>query len=72
MSNTKKTTHVLGKIKQLIDLNGDSINFNLNFKVQHARTRGYVSRGLHEFGNTRTPESANTRIHGYTITRIRE
>ena len=34
MSNTKKTTHVLGKIKQLIDLNGDSINFNLNFKVQ--------------------------------------
>lgn len=32
MSQIKKT-YTLGKIKQLIDLNGDSTNFNLNFKV---------------------------------------
>ena len=32
MSQTKKT-YTLGKIKQLIDLNGDSTNFNLTFKV---------------------------------------
>jgi len=32
MSTTKKT-YTLGKIKQLIDLNGDSTNFDLQFKV---------------------------------------
>lgn len=32
MSQTKKT-YTLGKIKQLIDLNGDSTNFDLSFKV---------------------------------------
>ena len=32
MSQSTKT-YVLSKVKQLIDLNGDSINFNLNFKV---------------------------------------
>jgi flagellar basal body-associated protein FliL len=32
MSHTKKT-YRLGKIKQLVDLNGSSINFDLNFKV---------------------------------------
>lgn len=32
MSLTKKT-YTLGKIKQLIDLNGDSTNFDLSFKV---------------------------------------
>ena len=32
MSQTKKT-YTLGKIKQLIDLNGDSTNFELSFKV---------------------------------------
>ena len=32
MYQTKKT-YTLGKIKQLIDLNGDSTNFNLSFKV---------------------------------------
>jgi hypothetical protein len=32
MSQTKKTL-TLGKIKQLVDLNGDSTNFDLSFKV---------------------------------------
>ena len=32
MTETKKT-YTLGKIKQLIDLNGDSVNFDLKFKV---------------------------------------
>jgi len=32
MTSTKKT-YKLGKIKQLIDLNGDSTNFNIQFKV---------------------------------------
>ena len=32
MSQTKKT-YVLNKVKQLIDLNGDSINFELSFNV---------------------------------------
>lgn len=32
MSQINKT-YTLGKIKQLIDLNGDSINFNINFRV---------------------------------------
>lgn len=32
MSQTKKT-YTLGKIKQLVDLNGDSTNFDLTFKV---------------------------------------
>lgn len=32
MSTTKKT-YTLGKIKQLIDLNGDSVNFDLTFNV---------------------------------------
>ena len=31
--NNNKKTYRLGKIKQLIDLNGDSINFDLTFKV---------------------------------------
>ena len=32
-SETNKQTHTLGKIKKLIDLNGDSINFELSFTV---------------------------------------
>jgi hypothetical protein len=31
--STTSQKYTLGKIKQLIDLNGDSINFDLNFKV---------------------------------------
>lgn len=33
MSETKKTSHTIGKIKQLIDLNGEHTNFDLSFKV---------------------------------------
>jgi hypothetical protein len=33
MSDTKKTSHTIGKIKQLIDLNGDNTNFDLSFTV---------------------------------------
>jgi hypothetical protein len=32
-SETNKQTHILGKTKKLIDLNGDSINFELSFTV---------------------------------------
>ena len=31
MSDTKKTSHTIGKIKKLIDLNGDNTNFDLSF-----------------------------------------
>ena len=33
MSTHTKKTYTLGKIKQLIDLNDDSVNFDLSFKV---------------------------------------
>jgi hypothetical protein len=33
MSDIKKTSHIIGKIKQLIDLNGDNTNFDLSFTV---------------------------------------
>lgn len=42
MSQTNKT-YTLGKIKQLIDLNGDSTNFDLSFKVTcHDNTPFYL------------------------------
>jgi hypothetical protein len=33
MSDIKKTSHTIGKIKQLVDLNGDTTNFDLSFTV---------------------------------------
>ena len=40
MSHTKKVYN-LSKIKQLIDLNGDSTNFNLTFKATSLKQNSF-------------------------------